>query len=63
MMNVPYGVMSAVEYAKSPQPTAIIIKSVCDFADKNKNDDWQKYASYTSAAFANALFQNLNFTN
>lgn len=58
-----YGVMSAVEYAKSPQPTAIIIKSVCDFADKNKNDDWQKYASYTSAAFANELFQHLNFTN
>lgn len=58
-----YGVMSAVEYAKNPKPTAIIIKSVCDFADKNKNDDWQKYSSYTSAAFANQLFRHLNFSS
>jgi len=55
--------MSAVEYAKNPKPTAIIIKSVCDFADKNKNDDWQKYSSYTSAAFANQLFRHLNFSS
>ena len=59
-----YAVMAAAEYADDPKPTAIIIKSVCDYADAEKNDDWQKYASYTSAAFADQLFRNpnMNFT-
>lgn len=53
-----YAVMAAAEYTDSPQPTAIIIKSVCDFADPKKNDKWQQFASYTSAAFADQLFRN-----
>lgn len=57
-----YAVMAAAEYASDPKPTAIIIKSVCDYADANKNDDWQKYASYTSAAFADQLFRKISFT-
>lgn len=55
-----YAVMAAAEFADDPKPTAIIIKSVCDYADAEKNDAWQKYASYTSAAFANQLFFNPN---
>ena len=59
-----YAVMAAAEYASDPKPTAVIIKSVCDYADAKKNDDWQKYASYTSAAFADQLFSNphMSFT-
>jgi len=56
-----YAVMAAAEYANDPKPTAIIIKSVCDFADPQKADTWQKYASYTSSAFADQLFRNPNF--
>ncbi|NOU13844.1 MAG: response regulator [Methylococcaceae bacterium] len=55
-----YAVMAAAEYAADPKPTAVIIKSVCDYANTEKNDDWQKYASYTSAAFADNLFRKLN---
>jgi nucleoside phosphorylase len=56
-----YAVMAAAEYSPTPKPIAIIIKSVCDFANPDKNDDWQSYAAYTSAAFAHQLFQNPNF--
>jgi nucleoside phosphorylase len=45
-----YGVMTATSIS-SPSSHAIIIKSVCDFADPEKSDDWQKYACYTSAQF------------
>jgi len=60
-----YAVMAAAEYADDPKPTAMIIKSVCDYADAKKNDDWQLYAAYTSAAFADQLFRNpnLHFTS
>lgn len=52
-----YAVMAAVECALNPKPIAIVIKSVCDFADTGKNDDWQAYAAHTSAAFADKLFR------
>jgi nucleoside phosphorylase len=53
-----YAVMAAVESASNPKPIAIVIKSVCDFADTIKNDDWQSYAAYTSARFADKLFRS-----
>lgn len=46
-----YGMMLAVETLPDPQPIAIAFKSVCDYADPNKNDKWQKYAAFTSASF------------
>jgi hypothetical protein len=27
------------------------MKSVCDFGDEDKSDDWQSYAAFTSATF------------
>jgi nucleoside phosphorylase len=57
-----YAVMAAAEYADDPKPIAVIIKSVCDFGDVKKNDDWQEYASYTSSAFADQLFRNHNLS-
>lgn len=44
-----YGVFAAAQEAPMPRPTAIILKSVCDFADEDKNDDYQDYAAFTSA--------------
>lgn len=52
-----FAVMAACEYASTPPPASIAIKSVCDFADPDKRDDWQKYAAYTSATFADELFR------
>ena len=46
-----YGVMYAAKHATKPKPIPIIIKSVCDFADEEKNDGFQNYAAYTSARF------------
>jgi nucleoside phosphorylase/CheY-like chemotaxis protein len=51
-----YGVCAAVRCSTSPKPTAIIMKSVCDFADDEKSDKWQSYASYTSAQGMHAFF-------
>ena len=57
-----YGVAVAATIAGGASSKPIIIKSVCDFADPLKNNEWQKYAAYTSAEFALRLIQNeLNF--
>lgn len=44
-----YSVVCAAKYAGSKAPIPIILKSVSDFADAEKNDEYHAYASYTSA--------------
>lgn len=56
-----YGVLTAVEYCGDPQPKAIAVKSVCDFGDGNKDDDYHGYASHLSAHFVCKLIQRLDF--
>lgn len=46
-----YGVLFSCSLSKN-KPRFLIVKSVCDFADVDKNDDYQKYAAFTSAEFA-----------
>ena len=46
-----YGLVYAAKHATKPKPEPLVIKSVCDFADKDKNDGFQEYAAYTSANF------------
>lgn len=43
-----YGVYYAAKWAIKPKPKFVAIKSICDYADTNKNDDFHEYASYTS---------------
>jgi len=51
-----YGVLAATIYSNGTNKTeALIIKSVCDFADIEKNNEWQAYAAYTSTEFAYRL--------
>lgn len=57
-----FAVMVAAEYATTNPLLSIAIKSVCDFADKEKQDGWQKYAAYTSARFANEVFRRQIFS-
>ncbi len=48
-----YGVFYASSYSAHPRPKyTILIKSVSDYADPEKSDDYQEYAMYTSAALA-----------
>lgn len=44
-----YAIFCAANNATNPKPIPLVIKSVCDFANKDKNDNIQNYASYTSA--------------
>jgi nucleoside phosphorylase len=54
-----YGLLAATIYSNgSNQTEALIIKSVCDFADIEKNNEWQAYAAYTSTEFAYKLIKN-----
>lgn len=46
-----YATYFAATNCSSPKPKFFSIKSVCDFADKKKNDDYQSYASFVSSQF------------
>jgi nucleoside phosphorylase len=52
-----YGVMAAALSASVPKPTAFALKSVCDFADDEKDDRWQAYAAYISAQTIRTFFE------
>jgi len=53
-----YAVAYVAKNATKPCPKAIIIKSVCDFADARKSDQYQKFAAYTSCEFGKFLYEN-----
>lgn len=50
-----YSVFYAAENSPGRQPKVFVMKSVSDYADEKKNDDYQAYAMYTSAATLKAL--------
>lgn len=58
-----YGFFYASHHGVHPRPQyTILIKSVSDYADSKKSDDYQDYSMYTSAAFAHYLVtQSLHF--
>lgn len=47
-----YGFAYAASICEGNQTKSLIIKSVCDFANPEKNDNWQHYAAFTSSTFA-----------
>jgi nucleoside phosphorylase len=53
-----YGVFYSSSNSLKPKPKVISIKSVCDFANEDKNDSFQDYAAYTSAAYIDKLIKN-----
>ncbi|MBD9573694.1 hypothetical protein IB260_00085 [Pseudomonas sp. PDM23] len=52
-----YGVYCAANSAPEPRPTFFAVKSVCDYADNQKNDIYQKYAAFTSARVVQEFFE------
>jgi nucleoside phosphorylase len=44
-----FSVMFAAQTSSMPRPQAIVAKAVSDAGDRKKNDEYQKYAAYTSA--------------
>lgn len=54
-----YGVFYACKNSSKPRPkTFFSLKSISDFADNNKNDNFQEYASYTSASLLFYFLKN-----
>lgn len=47
-----YAVYATAEEMPAPRPRPLVVKSVCDFANADKNDTYQDYAAYTSAVCA-----------
>lgn len=44
-----YGMYYAANWAIKPRPRYLALKSISDFADEKKSDEYHQYASYTSA--------------
>lgn len=54
-----YGVFFAASNCVHPRPKyKVLIKSVSDYADPEKSDNYQEYAMYTSAEFAKFIILN-----
>lgn len=54
-----YAVVYAANHASDPKPVPIIAKSVCDFADSAKSDDYQRFAAYSNCEFAKFLYEKI----
>jgi len=54
-----YGFYYACENALLPKPEFFSIKAVSDYADNQKNDNYQAYCAFTSANFLYELMQEL----
>jgi nucleoside phosphorylase/CheY-like chemotaxis protein len=53
-----YAVFHAAHLSSLPRPRVLVAKSISDFANRDKNDDWQQYAAFTSARFVYEFFTN-----
>ena len=60
-VNIPqlYGVAYAANHSTEPKPYPIIAKSICDFADSRKSDQYQRFAAYTSCEFTKFLCEKI----
>jgi nucleoside phosphorylase len=36
---------------------AFVVRGICDYCDKHKNDDWQNYAALVAASYVRALIE------
>lgn len=53
-----YGMYFSCRHTSTPRPKNFLaLKSVCDFADADKSDRFQKYAAYTSASFLKIIIE------
>lgn len=53
-----YGLYYASKMTCSPSPAFVLMKSVCDYADEEKNDNYQNYSSYVSCSFLDYFITN-----
>lgn len=53
-----YAVYATAAEMPAPRPLPLVVKSVCDFANSEKNDNYQEYAAHTSAVCALRIVQS-----
>lgn len=53
-----YSVAYAAIKCSEPSPKALVIKSISDFANSDKSDEFQKFAAYTSSNYLKYLLEN-----
>lgn len=57
-----YSVFLAANKASEPRPKALVVKSICDYANSEKNDQYQAFAAFTSSRFVEYLLtEELDF--
>lgn len=56
-----YSIYYAAEHCAEPRPKALVVKSICDYADSEKSDQYQKFAAYTSSGYVKYLLENYLF--
>lgn len=56
-----FGILSACENSIYGSVKSLCIKSVSDYADSEKGDDYQEYAAFTSTMFAKYVIEELLF--
>lgn len=52
-----YSVIYSATNFSSPSPKAVIIKGICDYANEEKSDQYQKFAAYNSSQFTKYLLE------
>lgn len=52
-----YGVYYVASNAVRPRPKALVIKSICDYANSEKDDRFQRFAAYTSSGYVKYLLE------
>lgn len=50
-----YSVFLAASHARDPKPKALVVKSICDYANANKDDRFQAFAAFTASRFVEYL--------
>jgi hypothetical protein len=50
--------LARASLSHNPPPGFLEIRGICDFANEEKNDDWQPYAANAAAAFAIGLLRS-----
>lgn len=57
-----YSIFLAAAKASRPQPKALVVKSICDYANSEKSDQYQSFAAFTSSRFVEYLLtEELDF--
>lgn len=52
-----YGMYYAAHWSVRPKPKFLTVKSICDYADEKKDDDYHEYAAYTSVKVLDKLIK------